>query len=48
MWADACLRALLLIHYSQYLFHLFRQAPAEKINYLRRLYPDCPWDQWLA
>ena len=35
-------------HFFVELTDTFRQAPAEKINYLRRLYPDCPWDQWLA
>lgn len=26
----------------------FRGAPADKINYLKQLHPDYPWDQWLS
>jgi hypothetical protein len=25
-----------------------RHTPPEQVAYVRRLYPDCPWDEWLA
>jgi hypothetical protein len=34
-------------HFFVELTDTFRRAPAEKINYLRQVFPDCPWDQWL-
>lgn len=36
----------------EYLFvkisHTFRDALPKAIDYLRKVYPDCPWDRWLA
>ena len=37
-----------LQHFFVELTDTFHRAPADKIAYLRQIYPDCPWDEWLA